>query len=663
MTDFFGTRVENPSGTTHTGSGDIHISMGPQPHDVGRPAFRRMADDQLGWLRRVLVAPENMGQARSVLADTGTVIVDGSPGSGRTSAARVLLREYHHDTGVLHELLPEEEDELPLHDPDLVGAGDQLLLDLSAADAHRWSRTQAALSALRKTVHDRQAHLVVVMPHDGSLDSDLQNYRVQIRHPQALNVLKRHLRMHGLPCEEYLQPDVTVTEFLQERPMREIAAFADLVRRARETEPDKGFAHWCAQAYKARDDRRGDIADLAIKLREAPQRALLVTVAMVHGAHSDVVHRAAHLLLRVVGSPPGELSLLEHKDLSERLREIEATSDPRGHVRFKELDYDAAVRAHFWDHVPDLRPHLGAWVAQLVDLNDPHMNATVRDELVARLAEQYLRTVWADGLVSLAEGWSSASTSQARLEAAVHALACGLNHPVQGGHLRNLIYRWCADRRLKGEFGQVLIRVCADVLASSHPDQALIRLYHLARRERGSTRALQTLSELVAGSRRLRRRLLDRLARSNLSPADLAIFLDTCRPGPLTESGAASRALLEENGVQRSLTICWHAVLASLPRTAWHPHAERWLHQAAADPERCGELLLDIIVDAAERCDGRRGTVFASLYASARDAERTAPGAPEQSAAITELLLTKISAAQGLGPTTSATASAGGNRP
>lgn len=654
MTDSFSTRVESPNGAMHTGSGDIHINVGPQPHSVGRPAFRRIADDQLSWLRRVLVAPENLGRARSLLADTGTVILDGSPGAGRTSAARVLLREYHHDAGVLHVLQPEDEDELPLHDPELVGTGDQLLLDLSNADAHRWSRALAGLSALRKTVHDRQAHLVVVMPYDGSLDSDLQNYRVQIRHPQALNVLKRHLRVHGLPYEQYVLADLALIEFLQGRPMREIAAFADLVRRAREAEPDKEFAHWCEQAHLARNDRRDEVIDQAVKLRESPQRALLLTVAMLHGAHADVVHRAAQLLLRVVGSPPEELSLLEHKDLSERFREIGATSDPHGHVRFSELDYDAAVRAHFWDHVPDLRPHLGTWAAQLVDLRDPHMTADVRGELVARLAGQYLRTVRADDLALLAEGWSSASASQARLEAAVHALACGLNDPVQSGHLRSLIYRWCADRRLEGEFGQVLIRVCADLLAASHPDQALIRLYHLARRERGTTRALEALGELVSSSRRLRRRLLDRLARSAFSPADLAIFLETCDPGPLAESGAASRALMEENGVQRSLTVCWHAVLAGLPRTAWHPYAERWLHRAAGGGT-CGEHLLDVLVHAAERCDNRRGTVFASLYASARDAERTALATPARAAATTELLLTKISAAQGLGPTTSAT--------
>jgi hypothetical protein len=648
------TRVENPHGFTHTGPGNIYVNVGAQLQHSDKPAFRRVAEDQLRWLRRVLVAPVDMGKARSTLSDTGTVILDGSPGSGRTSAARVLLREYHRDSGVFHELLPGEEDELSLHDPALVETGDQLLLNLSAADSRQWSAVRAGLLALRKAVHERHAHLVVVMPHGGVVDPDLQYYRVKIERPPGLNVLRRHLRVHGIPYEQYIQPDVTVTEFRpDERPMREIADFADLIRRARETaRPDEGFAQWCAAAKRARNDRRKEVATLTAGLREAPQRALLIAVSMLHGAHADVVHRAAQLLLSTLDSPSEGLPLIQHKDLAERLAEIEAATGPDGHIQFAELDYDSAVRAHFWDHMPDLRFHLGTWAARVVDLNDPQLVPAVRDDLVARMADQYLRTRRGDGLASLAERWSSEAASRARLEAAVHILTCALNDPAHGREFRERIYQWCAYRRLKGEFAQVLVQLCADVLASSHPDQALLRLYYLARRERDTTRAVQALCDLAARSRRLRRRLLDRLARSDLSPPDLEIFLRVCDPVPLTDASDTPRALIEENGVQRSLATCWHAVLTTMPQAAWHPHTERWLHWAADDTGHRGELLLDILVRSAERCDNRRGAVFAMLYASAREAERTAPGGPARSAKATELLLRKVSVAQGLGQAT-----------
>ncbi|MEK8142161.1 hypothetical protein NKH18_05120 [Streptomyces sp. M10(2022)] len=107
------TWVAGTTGPLHNGTGDMYVTIGADQQGSGRPYFTRFADDQLAWLRRVLVAPPGMGKARSELADTGTVILDGLPGSGRTCAARVLLREHHTDMGTFRELLPDEEGELP----------------------------------------------------------------------------------------------------------------------------------------------------------------------------------------------------------------------------------------------------------------------------------------------------------------------------------------------------------------------------------------------------------------------------------------------------------------------------------------------------------------------------------------------------------------------
>ncbi|MBZ6226798.1 hypothetical protein [Streptomyces olivaceus] len=38
---------------------------------------------------------------------------------------------------------------------------------------------------------------------------------------------------------------------------------------------------------------------------------------------------------------------------------------------------------------------------------------------------------------------------------------------MHAGDLREQIYQWCAKRRLKGKLAQVLVRVCADVLATT----------------------------------------------------------------------------------------------------------------------------------------------------------------------------------------------------
>ncbi|MCX5402107.1 hypothetical protein [Streptomyces sp. NBC_00102] len=645
-------RIDNARGPVHSGSGDIHVHAAPDPREADGPSFRRIADDQLAWLRRVLVAPDGMGEARSRLARTGTVILDGAPGSGRTSAARVLLREYQRDAGVLHELLPGEDDELSLRDPDLVGTGDRLLLDLSAADSVRWAAAQADLPALRKTVHEQDAHLVVVMLHGGALDADLQHYRVEIGRPRGTRVLRRHLRTHGVPYEQYRRPDPSLASLLEQGTMREIADFADLVRRARETaRPGDGYTQWCASARKAQADRRKEVAALFAQLREGSQRALLISVSMLHGAHADVIHRMTRLLLRTAGSPDDDLPLLQHKDLAERLAEVSAEAGPDGHVRFTELDHDTAVRTHVWDHLPDLRRHLGTWTALTVDAGDPLLTRELRDRLVAQLAGEYLRTGNRAGLASLAESWSSRGTSRAGQEAAVHALTCGLVAPGHGSAFRQKVYQWCVQKPPDAEFAQVLIRVCADVIAVSHPDQAMLRLYHLARREQGTGRAREALCDLVATSPRLRRRLLDRLARQRHTPAEMGIFLSVCDPGPLIGPYGHAHGLVEEPGTQDSLTTCWNAVLSGLPRETWQSSVVGWLHHAAL-LERRGDILLDLLVAAAGRCDGR-GATFAALYASAREAERTSPAGPSRAAAASDRLLQKISIAQGIGPLTS----------
>ncbi|MGW3402620.1 hypothetical protein [Streptomyces zhihengii] len=634
----------------HSGTGNMYVHFGSQPHSRNKPSFRPFAEDQLRWLRRILVAPVGMAKARAELSGSGTLILDGEPGSGRTSTARVLLREHHQDVGVYRELLPEEPeegDDLALTHPQLVGTGDRLLLDVSAVAPAQWDAIRAGLPALRSAVHEKHARLVVVMPRGGSLDPALQRCRIEIQRPCRAQVLRRHLRMHGVPAEQYLRPDPTVGDFLvEERPLREVAEFADLVRRACEVAaPGEKFGHWCEAARKARTDRRDEVAALVAKSRESSQRALLIAVAMLQGAHADVIHRSAQLLLEIAGSPPDEVPLLQRKDLAQRLAEVSAGSGRDSRVRFAELDYDSAVRTHVWDHMPDLREHLGVWTARSVHLNDPHMTRELRDSLVARLAGEYLRTGRPEQLAELAAKWCSATVSGADAEAAVQALTCGLDHPVHARRLRQWIYLRCRGQRLEEGLAHVLVRVCADVIADGHPDQAMLRLYYLARAEHRTSGALQSLCSLVETSHRLRRRLLDRLARSDRTASDLGVFLPVSVPAPLTDPYDNGRSLVEEKSVQHSLTACWSAVLLGLPRPAWQPYAENWMHTAAVTGRR-GELLLALLVSAAHRCEARRGAAFAALYASARDAEQTAPGGPAGAALVTDLLLGQISSAQ-----------------
>ncbi|MGW4676524.1 hypothetical protein [Streptomyces sp. NPDC004324] len=649
------THVEQPSGPVHAGPGNlnytVNISLGDQERPGRSP--RRIADDQLRLVRRQFVDPYGMGAARRLRDDSRTVILHGAPGSGRTAAARVLLYELHQDTGIFRELLPGDE-EGTLTDPELVGAGDRLLLNLAEADVSQWAQMRADLSALRSAVQEQRAHLVVVMPYDGMLESHLQPYRADIARPPDIEVFRRHLRLHRVPHEEYLRPATALEAFLAQRPpMEEVALFADRVRKARAAHPvDDGFATWCERARDAPKQWRREVADLVAKKKAASQRALLFTTAMLHGAHADVIHNGAALLLRLLDTPKEEAPLLEGKDLSERLAEIGAATGPGGHVRFDKLDYDAAVRAHFWDHMPDLRHHFSTWTLRRTELDDPHVDFDLRTSLVSRLAKQYLRTGRGIDLAFLAEEWSTAAATRARREAAIGALACGLHDLRYGQSLRTLVREWCAGKQLTGNLAHVLLRVCTDVIAPSHPDQALTRLHHLARRERGATPALDALCDLVAASARLRRRLLDRLTRYPSAPNadDARLFLRICDPVALTDPGSAPRPLIDEEAVQASVVAGWAGVLTKMQRSHWQPYAQRWLHTAcAADDHR--DRLLALLVDAA----GRDGGIHALLYSTARAAEHAAPGGRAHGAAITQELLQKISTAQGLYPAAAST--------
>ncbi|MFI9024173.1 hypothetical protein [Streptomyces sp. NPDC053560] len=648
MNDHITSRFEQPGGPVHAGFGNLYynVTVGPSGETKNRARTRRFADDDFRLLKQRFVDPGGMGEARSLLADHSTVLLHGSPGSGRTAAAKVLLYEYHRDTGIFRELLPEDTAEVDLTDPGLVGTGDRVLLDFAEVPGSQWKKYRKDLPALRNAVQDQQAHLVVVVPYEGLLEADLQFYRAEIERPPAEEVFRRHLRLHRIPHEEYLQPAPALVEFLAaQRSMGAVADLADRVRRARSAQPSDGFAAWCEKALAARKNWRTEVAGLVADQCAAPQRALLFSTAMLHGAHADVIHHATALLLRLAGTPEGEGPPLERKDLAQRLGEIRASAGPDGHVRFDSLDFDIAVRAHFWDHMPDLRKLLSAWTLESTELDDPHLDGDLRQALVQRLAEEYLRTGQGEELFALAGEWGSSATNLVRLEAAVHALTHGLENERYEASFRQLVYRWCRDKQLTGMLAYVLLRVCTDVIAPAHPDQAMTRLRYLARRERGSTLALDALCDLVATSSRLRRRLLDRLTWHSSAPdADARIFLRICDPVPLADVGDAPRALVDEENVQSCVVLGWRAVFDSLPRSHWHPYAKHWLHTAATVGDRHG-LLLDLLVESASR----NGKHLAALYSVARAAEPTTPGGRARGIATTDLLLQKISEAQGLG--------------
>ncbi|MER6716091.1 hypothetical protein [Streptomyces sp. NPDC000877] len=81
------------------------------------------------------------------------MLIDGLPGTGRRTAALMLLHELPQPSGTLHELPDTSDDRAaePLDARD-IGAGDLLLLDLSEVEESHYLAVQNALPAFREVV-------------------------------------------------------------------------------------------------------------------------------------------------------------------------------------------------------------------------------------------------------------------------------------------------------------------------------------------------------------------------------------------------------------------------------------------------------------------------------------------------------------------------------
>jgi hypothetical protein len=611
------------AGPLHTGQGHQYIfQSGPDVRNRRPPGRDRHAmarDDLIRLLRRFVPLPDT-GRALAMVDENGTVLLTGARGSGRHATARMLLYRLSGPRSRLQELadrsaVPDE----PVLDADAVEAGDLLLLDLSNTEDDRYRALLPRLSWYRAEISERGAHLAVVLPPDRerSLPGDLASLVVSIGRPDGLLVLRGHLRADQIPFQADQLGAPALLPYLTSGPIRDIAALATLVRTARDRAGSAGaFPDWLAVALKAMSDQDGDVATQLRDLPDGRQRALLLTSAMLSGAPADVVHHATARLLDTTGFPADDRPALARPSLSEQLSAIKVETDRAGRVRFAALGYDRAVRTHFWTNFPDLRKDFRNWIGEVSTL--PAEDD--RTALVVRFAEQALRHDRPNDLFVLAKRWAD--------QRAEVALAAGLRDERYGWLFRRQIYDWSRDSGLSANLTEVVIRVCADVLALTHPDQALVRLQHLARRQ-GGPAARAALVELVQPDARLFRRLLDRIVADLSRPDPWSTDVDLFR-------AVAEPSLVRDVGLRERLVAGWHAVLGLRPEAA-----RDWL------PAGTDDRVLSVLVAAC----GDRAAACNRLYAVGRDWAREAGADHGARGRIVADLADRIDAAQGIEPT------------
>ncbi|NEA51759.1 hypothetical protein [Streptomyces sp. SID10815] len=640
MTDSLSSFIGEAHGSVHSGDGpQFNFYVQAAQRLLGARERRRphsiAAEDRRRLLER-FVPPPGLQQARDRLRTERAVLVDGLPGSGRRTAALMLLHELPDDRGSLHELPDTSDDDtaLPL-DPADINPGDRLLLDLSEAEEARFLGVQGTLSDFRSRVIDRGAHLAVVLPHHLGylLRSDVRHLMAEIRRPDARRVLAVHLRADGiLPTEEEVAgPELAA--FLNRVPIADVAALGDRIRRYRNASTaDHGFPHWLAQALSEQHDQTSRVAADLKATTSGRHRALLLSLAMFHGATPDVVLAGANNLLRMLSHPPDPTPRLERADLHAELDAIHALSTSE--VRFRTVGYDRAVRSHFWTYLPDIRRQLRDWLGGRVA--DPAMSPAVRERAIDRFADQALRVDRPEDLAWLADRWMSSRSSAHLVPQAAQALALGLHDDRHGRFFRQRIYDWSLSRDTSDQLRRVLIVVCSQTMARSHPDQALVRLHHVARRSRGSTgeEAERAVIDLSRSDDRMYRKMLARLSDGialGLWPADLTLFRELADPVRL--GGDAT--------VRKSLATGWGGLLRR-PAPEWTGVVERWL--ITCQDARCREPVAEVL---AAGC-GADTVVAGRLFRAAQEWRRKEPGAPR--ADVLSCLLQKLDTAQGIEP-------------
>ncbi|APE20463.1 MULTISPECIES: hypothetical protein [Streptomyces] len=606
MSESTWTGVQGSTGPLNTGTGDQHNHLTQNYfHDVappGAPPLRPLAADHLRWLDRRFVPPFGMTDAQDVLSTTGTLLLDGAPGSGRNATARVLL---HRTPGprVPRTITVDRQDADAELDGSYLGEGDRLLLDLADAGPDRWEAAHDRLPALHQVVQERGARLVVIVPHGTTrLSNELAAHRRTIVRPSGWVVLSLALRCDDFPLAEHIeeltgQLHARVTG---DRPMGEVARLARLLGEARRSAPRGSAASWCAAALADLHDLAARAASAFGDLSDGRARALLFTTAMLSGTRPEALHAASEELLKEVGHPEDHRPLLEQEDLAQRFVSIRAFPRDDGTVAFETADYAAAVRTHFWRHLPGMRPAFRAWVDRSVRLLD--LTSYERDTLIACCAEQCLAAGQYEPLLALAQEWAGDGPPRL-VQAAIQILGHGLSDAGAGRTFRQRVYDWATDARVPSGLAGALVSVSAEVIASTHPDQALVRLHHLARRAPdGEDGARVRLLTLALAEPRLHRLLLVRLA-DDLSRhrwlADVSLFRACAAPGLLLAPATDGRPVLEAQGLRVHVAGAWRALLAHRPETEWLPLAEEWM-TAAGRTAAHQDILLDLLVRAAE---------------------------------------------------------------
>jgi len=634
--DISGVHSHNLSGTSGpvmTGDGNTQNNLNIITAALKRLQPLRQPIDHLQWLAQRFVPPPGFGEAQDAIDKLRTIVLLGPSGAGRTATAKMLVFKSRAGQGELHELYLRKSDEGSLFhiDHDLIGRDDGMWLDLSDADQQLWSQIQRELPAVQRRVQECNARLVVIPPQGLGLRAEFRPYSKRIDSPQQEEVFGHLLRVEGLA--DGTNP--SSSSFLKSpRSMDDIHQFVDYILDAKVQQADKGdLKTWIAAAEQPTSSRERLVDEAFAKLPLASQRALLLSVAMLHGAHADVIDGAASAL---IGSLPGQPdAALNRPPLGERLREVGAEIDIGRQVHFTRSSHHADVRLFFWRHFPELHKVLATWVNTTLD--SKALSDDDRAEMAGGFAAQCLDVRYQHYWTELVKHLTRQESDPARELTAAAILRVGLADEASGRAFRRQIYAWSRERDTSGSLATILVVACQQMF-QTHPGEALVRLHHLARRHPQRTDIWNALVDVVYDNRPLLRLLLSRLTEGPFErtrAVDARIFLYIADPARLTARQSTSQSPIMQNDIARQVTAGWTLAFTQLMDTEWASRAGDWLRHAAEDGTR-RHALLDVLIKGGESAPA----VLPKLYGLAHRS-------PFRDV-IADLVLSQISAVQGV---------------
>jgi hypothetical protein len=676
--------------------------------NIGRTAKSWKLDGSGLWAR--FVPPEGYENAVMQLRGHKVVLLTGEEGSGRSAAAMMALlaaagcipttAEERAEAGntascIIRDLPTFQEiqrDALNWPGPGEITPGERLRLHLPTAPASG-SVIDGALQSLIKAVRDRSAWLAVVVSEEvlRMLPPEWDDFRVRLGRPDPAAVLARHLSTvherwpatdpHGETQSQIYAADSegSLTAISMEK----------IARVAQAALPEGPPSHWLPAALQA---TVGNPARLVDELREnsgasrsasdgaaIEWRLRLAAVAMLEGATTAMVVRAERELVRACatsGRPADEEHPFAWDEADEWLGRvgavrIEDATPGSSTVKFRRPVYGIAARRYLWIEHPHLVETYLNWFDRLA-AGFPRTTEAGREMtvlLAARIAEQMLLSVDADGLLWLAEHWSRRSGAVYSTASAL-ALRLGIENDGTAPRIRRQFYEWSRQEIHPG-LARIVIRSCGGPLADTRPDMAVTRLLHFLGSAEdlvadAAARSLVRLAEREGNYRLVLERVLA-LTSTGRSPSYMAeptggtlrkeswrdrknrraslLFVRLADPELLTQkyrrNSGESRdptgpSVWESSGLAQDLARAWEAALSwPLGDEVLVRRVADWLDAATMPGDT--DWPLDVLAAAC----GARGQLRKRLCNLVFEASRTAArrgGTPGPRAAYTRLL-------------------------